>query len=66
MPDQNASSDDKVSMAFVEEIEKRWHLMIQGKNISATDALASVDGFRILVHLTRSHLFGMMMLSNLS
>ena len=29
------------------------------KNMLATDALASVDGFRIMVHLTCSHLLGM-------
>ena len=30
----------------------------------ATDALASVDGFRIMVHLTCSHLFGMIRCQN--
>ena len=31
------------------------------KRILATDALVSVDGFRTMVHLTCSHLFGMIL-----
>ena len=31
MPDLNASSDDIVLMASVEEMEKRCHLMIAGR-----------------------------------
>ena len=59
MPDLNASSDDIVLVAIVADIGKLCLLMIQGRSFSATDALAYVEGFRIMVHLTFSHLFQM-------
>ena len=64
MPDSNASSDDIVLVAFVEDMEKALPSHDSRKIILATDALASVDGFRIMVRLTFSHLFGMHVCQN--
>ena len=59
MPDLNASSDHIVLMASVDDMEKTLPSHDSRKNTLATDALASVDGTRMMVYLTFSHLFGM-------
>ena len=55
MPDFNASSDDIILTAFVEDMAKTLPSHDARKIMLATDALASVDGFRIMVQLTFSH-----------
>ena len=59
MPDLNASSEDIVLVASVEDMANTLPSRDAQKRIRATDALASVDGFRIMVQLTFSHLWGM-------
>ena len=58
MPDLNASSEDIVFVASVEDIAKALPSHDARKRILATDALASVDGFRIMVQLTCFHIYG--------
>ena len=59
MPEVNASSEDVVLVASVEEMAKTLPCRDARKRILATDALASVDGFRTMVQLTFQHLWGM-------
>ena len=59
MPGLNASSEDIVLVASAEDMAKALPSHDARKMIIATDVLASVDGFCIMVHLTFQHLWGM-------
>ena len=63
-PDLNASSEDIVLVASVEDMAKTLPSHDARKRIIATDALGSVDGFRIMVQMTFSHLWGMCVCQN--
>ena len=56
MPNLNASSEDIVLVASVEDMAQTLPSHDPRTIILATDALASVDGCRIMVHLTFQHL----------
>ena len=58
MPDLNASSEDVVLDASVEEMANNLPCHDARKRILATDVLASVNGFRAMVQLTFQHLWG--------
>ena len=55
----SASDDDVVLTSPVGALRDTLPLNDVWRTILATDALASVDGFRTMVLLTHEHLFGM-------
>ena len=57
--DLNVGPDDQMLCVSVEEMYNSLPYYDERRIILATDALASVDGFRVMVQLTWQHLFGM-------
>ena len=55
MPDSNATSDDIVLVAFVDEMKPMLPAHDERKQHRATDALPSVDGLRVMVQRTFQH-----------
>ena len=55
VPDLNASSEDVVLVASIEEMANMLLCHDARRENLATDALASVDGFRMMVQLTFQH-----------
>ena len=59
--------DDDVSFGVsVEDLADLLPSFDERRRILATDALASVEGFRVMVQLTMQHLFGVFFLSKVS
>ena len=57
-PDLATEEDDILLQASVEDILDMLPSHDVRRQILATEALASVEGFRVMVHLTFQHLFG--------
>ena len=58
VPDLKCSEDDATIAVSVDKIRDNLPLYDVRRKILASDALASVDGFRIMILLTFEHLFG--------